>query len=362
MQPSLDTWTSIFLLAVAMGLFLFIILITGKKKNYPIAFLILSFSIVLFQYVLYWTKYQSDFPYLVLFPHVCYFSTGPLLYLYFLNLYNKKVSFNYILHFSASMLAFIPNIVLWLKYLGAVDPELKFPLLIFTNGPWLVVAHMLLYAFLALQLIVRNKNAESEYQKVRQNWAKVLTFLFGLFIISYISYYVLVNFTFFNSTWDYMISVMMSISIYTIGYFIIKQPAIFDGELFVHLFLPVKNKGETFETSLLNEFYEKITRYMETEKPYQDNELRLVNLADQIGFSTHLLSKVINKRSGNNFNHFVNEYRLQEAEKLISENTSARIKNIYFDVGFNNKATFYKAFKNKYHCTPTEYKIRNKNQ
>jgi len=97
---------------------------------------------------------------------------------------------------------------------------------------------------------------------------------------------------------------------------------------------------------------------MEVEKPYRDNELRLVHLADQLGFSTHLLSRVINKKAEKNFNHFVNDYRLTEAEKLISENSSAKIKSIYFDVGFNNKATFNKAFKERFHCTPSEYKKR----
>ena len=148
----------------------------------------------------------------------------------------------------------------------------------------------------------------------------------------------------------------MSISIYTIGYFIIKQPIIFDGELHVNLFLPIKNKNEKLETSLLNQFYDNIVKYRETNKPYRDNELRLVHLADQLGFSTHLLSQIINNKSGNNFNHFVNEYRLQEAEELLISSKHAQVKSIYFDVGFNNKATFYKAFKMKHHCTPLELK------
>jgi AraC-like DNA-binding protein len=157
-----------------------------------------------------------------------------------------------------------------------------------------------------------------------------------------------------------MISGMMSISIYTIGYFIIKQPSIFDGELHVNLFLPIKNKNETLETSLLNEFYDNIVKYMETNKPYRDNELRLVHLADQLGFSTHLLSQIINNKSGNNFNHFVNEYRLQEAEELLISSKHTQVKSIYFDVGFNNKATFYKAFKMKHDCTPLEFKKKKK--
>jgi len=80
MQPTLDTWTSVFLLAVAMGLYLFIMLISSRNnKNFPIAFLILSFSVILFQYVLYWTRYETVFPYLMMLPPLCYYATGPLL-------------------------------------------------------------------------------------------------------------------------------------------------------------------------------------------------------------------------------------------------------------------------------------------
>ncbi len=357
MEPSFDTWTSIFLLAVAMGLFLFFILITGKiKKNYPIAFLVLAFSIILFQYVLYWTRYQLEFPYLIYFPHVCYYVTGPLLYIYFLDLFNVKVRFGYALHFLPAFLTLLPNMAHWLSLLGLMENEI--PLQFLLRGYWFVAIHMLIYTILIIRLVYKNNELDTEYKKVRYNWSKVLITLYTLFILSYISYYVLVNFSFFNNQWDYMISIMMSASIYTIGFMIIKQPRIFDGELFTNLFIPIQNKKESFETSLLNEFYENLTVYMEKEKPYIDNELRLVNLADKVGFSTHLLSKVINKKSGKNFNAFINDYRLKEAENLLLTSKDEYIKNIYFDVGFNNKATFYKAFKSKHNCTPSEYKMK----
>ena len=106
-------------------------------------------------------------------------------------------------------------------------------------------------------------------------------------------------------------------------------------------------------------FYEKLLSYIHTNKPYLNNDLRLVQLADKIGFSSHILSKLINEKSKKNFNQFINEYRLEEAKKLLIENSEARIKTIYFDVGFNNKATFNTAFKNKFNCTPSEYKRKN---
>ncbi len=356
MQPSLDTWTSGFLLAAFMGLFLFVVLITDRnKKNYPIAFLILSFSIILFQYVLYWTRYQQDYPYFMILPTVCYFSTGPLLYLYFLNLYKKTIRFNYALHFLPASLMLLSNIVLWLKYLGITTINIPF-LSFIQRSHWYISSHMILYTLLIVVLIFRNNNLNSEFTKVRDNWARVLVVLYALFILSYISYYTLVNFSFFNVEWDYMISMMMSASIYTIGYFIYKQPSVFNGELLSNIFLPIKNKNESFETSMLNEFYENLTKHMDLQKPYIDNELRLVNLADQLGFSTHLLSKIINKKYGRNFNNFVNDYRLKEAEILLQKEDGLIIKHIYFDVGFNNKNSFYKAFKQKNNCTPSQFR------
>jgi len=353
--PSLDTWTSGFLIAVAMGLFLFFVLITDKnKKNRPIAWLVLAFSVILFQYVLYWTGYQEVFPYLVLVPPICYYVSGPLLYLYFLRLYKREVHFNYALHFLPAFLVFIPQLIIWLRYFGFTQMEIH--LLWLPQQHWFIVGHMSLYCLACFVLIHKNKEPDTQYTHLRSRWSTVLASLFGLFILSYTAYYVLVNFEFFNDQWDYMISIMMSVSIYAIGYFIYKQPEVFDGEFYSQLFLPIKNKDDSFEQSLMSELHDKLTVHMDREKPFIDNELRLVHLADQLGFSTHLLSKVINKKTGMNFNQFVNDYRLQEAERLLSEPGDHSIKSIYFDVGFNNKATFYNAFKKKYNCTPMQYR------
>jgi len=354
-SPTLDTWTSGFLIVVAMGLFLGILLFTSRdKKNYPIAFLVLAFSVILFQYVLYWTRYQTVFQYLILIPPLCYYASGPLLYLYFLRFYKKEVRFNYALHFLPALLMIIPSLFLWMKIIGWMDGDIA--LLWLAQQHWFIAAHMGIYSVLMAGLIFKSNSLVSEYTKVRHRWSKTLVILYALFVLSYVSYYVLVDFSFFNDQWDYMISILMSLSIYTIGYFIFKQPQIFNGELYAQLFLPIESKKESFEGTLLNELYKNLTNYMEQEKPYTDNELRLVHLADQLGFSTHLLSKVINKKSGKNFNKFVNEYRLIEAERLLTETNHPSIKSIYFDVGFNSKAAFYSAFRKKHDCTPSEYR------
>ncbi len=352
--PTFDTWTSGFLFAVAMGIFLFFILISGKnKRNYPIAFLVLSFSGILFSYVLFWTKHTAWMPYFNSFQFIGYFSAGPLLYQYLLKLYNikaKQLVFHFILSFIWIGLTFI----IWFQFLFNYRLEMG-SIFSFVSHYLLIIFHLVFYLFLMLRLIKKNNSLTNEFQKIRYKWVKILVALYSLFILSYISYYVLVNFSFFNNQWDYMISITMTIAIYTIGYFVYKEPQIFDGDFFSDLFLPIENK-DSFEDNLINEFYNNLVSHIEREKPYTDNELRLANLADKVGYSTHLLSKVINKKSGKNFNSFINEYRILEAEELLVSNENHSIKTIYFDVGFNNKVTFYKAFKEKHSCTPTEFR------
>ncbi|WP_460218324.1 AraC family transcriptional regulator [Psychroserpens sp. MEBiC05023] len=359
--PSFDTWTSGFLCAVAMGVFLFIILISNRnKRNRPIAFLVLAFSAILFAYVMFWTKYAFKHPYFNSFQFVGLFSIGPLFYTYISNSYMIKKKLN-VLHFIPCFFWIGLTLLLWYQFIFSHRLNLKINIPLLSHYK-LIIAHLIIYLLAILWLVKKHNVLTTEVQKIRYKWIKVLIALYILFILSYVSYYILVNFSFFNNQWDYMISFSMAISIYTIGYFVYKEPQIFDGEFFSNLFLPIQNKKENFEDSLINEFYNNLVHYIEREKPFTDNELRLANLADQVGYSTHLLSKVINKKSGKNFNHFINDYRLLEAEKLLISSNNYSIKSIYFDVGFNNKVTFYKAFKDKHNCTPTEYKKRHTNK
>ncbi|WP_203296052.1 helix-turn-helix domain-containing protein [Luteirhabdus pelagi] len=355
--PTFDTWTAGFGVAVVMGFFLFIILLSIRsRKIAPIAFFILSFSLILLQYVLYWTGYQRVFPYLIYFPAVAYYATGPLLYLYVLRLYKKRFLGHFLWHFIPSGLAGLAWVSFSFSILnGASNPNPWFPQI---QHHWLIAIHMGIYLFLCGRIWFFNRQIATEVAKIRYRWAAVLLILYTLFLTAYISYYVLVQFSFFNSEWDYAISAMMTISIYTIGYFIFKQPKVFDGEFYASLFVPKPDKDKSFEDQLLDELYQNVCRYMEREKPFLENELRLADLADRTNFTTHLLSKVINEKAATNFNNFVNGYRLTEAEKLLETEPQRSIKSIYFEVGFNSKAAFYKAFKEKHHTTPIAYRTK----
>ncbi|EZH74643.1 hypothetical protein ATO12_12820 [Aquimarina atlantica] len=361
--PSFDTWTSIFLIVSSLGFFLSIILSirkTGRINNLPVILLILGFSFILLQYVFFWTNYGSVYPYFYFFDSSWYLAFGPLLYIYITRFYSKNFKIRWY-HFAPAILSFIINGYYLIasegfQNLKEHEDDFLFYLFWSIRSPWLVALSLIIYIIIIKDFITFHKSDKnSQYEVIRKKWSTFLINLFLVFIIAYMSYYVLVKFSFFNIHWDYAISFSMSIAIYGIGYMVYKEPSIFNGELLSNLFLKEENHQELTE-STKDEFYDMLLSYIKTNKPYLNNDLRLVQLADNIGFSSHILSKLINEKSKKNFNQFINEYRLEEAKKLLLENSEASIKTIYFDVGFNNKATFNTAFKNKFNCTPSEYK------
>ncbi len=361
--PSFDTWTSFFLLVSSLGFFLSIILSLNKNarsNNLPIILIILGFSLILIQYVFFWTKYESIYPYVYFFDSSWYLAFGPLLYSYVTRFYSESFRIRWY-HFLPAIISFILNGYYLVISTGFQDLEpyqndVLFYMFWSLRSPWPAALSLIIYLITIKDFITFHKNdTNSQYEIMRKKWTNFVILLFLIFTLSYISYYVLVKFSFFNSHWDYAISFSMTISIYAIGYMVYKEPSIFNGELLSNLFITESNNQELTKTTK-DEFYSELLSYIQNNKPYLDNNLRLVQLADEIGFSTHILSKLINEKARKNFNQFINEYRLEEAKKMLIEDVDSSIKTIYFDVGFNNKATFNNAFKSKYKCTPSEYK------
>lgn len=82
-------------------------------------------------------------------------------------------------------------------------------------------------------------------------------------------------------------------------------------------------------------------------------------LAKEIGITPPQLSEFINSYFDMNFNSFINKYRVEEAKKIILENSDKTILNIAFEVGFNSLSVFYKAFIKFENITPAAFRKLN---
>lgn len=96
---------------------------------------------------------------------------------------------------------------------------------------------------------------------------------------------------------------------------------------------------------------------MKEEKYFLRPDLSLHDLAESLETNTSYLSKVINEVTGQNFNSFVNQYRIEEAcSQLVNQKQQyLSIEGIALSVGFNSKSAFNAAFKKIKGLTPTEF-------
>lgn len=117
---------------------------------------------------------------------------------------------------------------------------------------------------------------------------------------------------------------------------------------------PYANKKITDERA--DRLITKLQQLILTEEPYKNADLKLNDLAKKINVSAHELSQLLNDNLGKSFATYINQYRIDEACKIIATNTAIKLEEIGYEVGFNSKSTFYTAFKKHKGCTPTIYK------
>ena len=111
------------------------------------------------------------------------------------------------------------------------------------------------------------------------------------------------------------------------------------------------NASEEDETKLL----EKVALYLEESRCYIDPSLTLEDLVRYFGVNRTYLSAAIN-RSEVSFKRFINQYRIKAAIQLIHEQPDSQLEDIYLQVGFNNRRTFYNAFKETTGISPSQFK------
>lgn len=100
-----------------------------------------------------------------------------------------------------------------------------------------------------------------------------------------------------------------------------------------------------------------VKNLMEKEKVYLNPELNLSDMAQQASMSRGQLSEVINSGFNQNFNDFVNMYRVKAFKNMIKENRHKQLSllGIAQECGFNSKATFNRVFKKLTNASPSEY-------
>jgi AraC-like DNA-binding protein len=360
LAPAFNAWTVILGLISGLGGLVGLLLLFGKSRfsvgEKKLSLVMFSFAIILASYVLIWTGYVHQFPYLQNTWQTLTLLVGPSLYFYLKDIFKEEYSKRQIVYHYAiptiSGLLALPNYLSNYAVNTGISPDF------FTIGtaPTLLTSHLIFYAML---IYLMTKNEWQVDANIRV-WTRIIAWGMIAYTLAFLSYFLLVQCSFFSPEWDYSISLVMALGILAVAYMGLLQRRIFSSEP-IEKFLPV-NKYQS--SSLTPGASESIKRKMELllaeQQVFRENELRLADLAAYLDVSRHQLSQVINEHYNVNFFELMNRYRLDHAKRLLANPAYSHytIIQIAYEAGFNNKVSFNRIFKKEIGMTPSAYRIK----
>ena len=110
---------------------------------------------------------------------------------------------------------------------------------------------------------------------------------------------------------------------------------------------------------LVDELYEKILKIFVVDKKYRDPDYSAKKMAEELNTNTRYISAVVNIRFQQNYSSVVNEYRVKDAQHLLTDKRymDKTMEDISAMVGFSNRQSFYAAFYKNIGVTPRTYRM-----
>lgn len=101
-----------------------------------------------------------------------------------------------------------------------------------------------------------------------------------------------------------------------------------------------------------------IGRLIDADHIYLDSELDLDALARRLGVHRNLISKAVNAVHRKTFSVFINECRVREAIRLLSDpkQDHLSLEKVAYDTGFGSRQTFYRVFKDQIGISPAIFR------
>lgn len=131
-----------------------------------------------------------------------------------------------------------------------------------------------------------------------------------------------------------------------------------------HLQIEEDNLPEEYRESITadNLYFQKLELLCKEQHIYTDSTLNREKVAEKLGISPGYVSQIVNTITGDNFAHYINQYRVEAVKEMISnsEYENYNLLTMGLESGFTSKTTFYKAFKKVTGQTPNEYKNTSK--
>ena len=355
-----------------IGLF-FALLINFKKDFDKISNILLGgFILVNSIFILEFRLYSSNLIYW--YPHAFLMSSsvsllyGPLLYFYF-----KRITKQYVLKRKDALhlipaLAMLAVMVPFYVLSGNEKINIMFDVSNAYSKKYffylIYISKLISYVYYGYFIgkLILNKTVKQFNQDnpALYKWIRNIFYLF----ISYMFFYIIYGATYeFINQYNSEIIVHFQVLSRSLMVIYIAQAALLNSQVFKHKTFIFNRMGlskylnSSLTVSLSEELKQELIKLFKEDKVYRDCNLNLETLSKKLNTTRHNTSQIINEHFGMNFFELVNKFRIKDAIKLLEDaNTeNVNIIDIAYEVGFNNKVTFNKAFKKTTTLTPTQF-------
>lgn len=223
---------------------------------------------------------------------------------------------------------------------------------------------MLLYILLSIRCLKKYRegieNKFSNIDEINLSWIKTLLIGVSLVYLSFLAIFVVLSILKLTDLYFELISVIVSISIYCIAYYIILNARLFDNVNNVQKnTIEVKTKYENspLTNGDIKLYWKELNLLMTREKLYRTHGLKISELAKLLDIPSQYVSQVISVNTDSSFYDFINRFRVEEIKLKIEsgEHLTSTLLAISHDAGFNSKTTFNTVFKRLTGSTPTQF-------
>jgi len=333
-------------------------LIFLKKHNLYMGVFIIAMAAILLELTLLWWDGVLHIPKIPFYSSIS-FLLGPSLFLYI----QRKVYPHQKMRTAAILQYFVIFIISLLSILILTNTNSDMP----GNGLRLQGVQLLnsyylksfYFAFFLALIIKQYMKYRKRIDSMDRNWLRILVIFFvSIFLISIIGALFKDEFSLINVT-RYIIAYFFSVFIIIISFLLYLFPAIVTEPLQIRLNntqIKEKYQNSGLTIAMASTLRLQLLSSME-EKMFLDPTLSLETLAKKLNTDRYSLSQVINQEFNKNFYEFINDYRINECLAHIDENPHQidSISDLIYASGFNNKVSFYNAFKKRKSMTPVQY-------
>lgn len=361
----IKAWTLLFLCITIQGFFLSFLIISKnnkdvKRRNFFLSAFIALFSLIMLFWVGYWNGLFDEFDIQNFIYRPIPLLLGPFLFFYVKSFFEKveRDDLIHLLPFFLLLLYFIPAYSNFNEnqdlYGSLWRWDILSPLVISANTASAVFYSIYLFYYYK----AKSESGLREYQPQNLKLLMAIIIFFGIFtLVAVLSLWVRFTFSGHSITFDFILSILISLFIYVIGYLGFNSPALM-------LAIETNNSGMYASSRLnvgeANNLLSDLISHLEEHRPYLVADYKIGQLAKDTDISSHHISELLNKYYKKSFSDVINGYRIEEAKKILASDdfTQRKISSVSFDVGFSSPSTFYFWFKKLTGTSPAKYHER----